>query len=101
MLNRMCSRYLSPAALNLVQALLEYNPANRITAANALNTPFFTVEAPEKELPKCVNWGVLSPKIVMLTFAFYFPVLLVWTASGMNTSRSGNASERREKKNEN
>lgn len=48
-------RYLSPAALDLVQALLEYNPANRITATNALNTPFFTTEAPEKESPKCVH----------------------------------------------
>jgi len=44
-------KYLSPAALDLVQALLEYNPANRITAANALDTPFFTAETPVKELP--------------------------------------------------
>lgn len=47
-------RYLSPAALSLVQSLLEYNPAKRITAADALETPFFTVEQPEKELPEYV-----------------------------------------------
>jgi len=94
------SRYLSPAALDLVQALLEYNPANRITATNALDTPFFTAETPEKELPKCVNSGLLL-KIIMLTFAFLSLVWLIWTVNGTNTNRNANVSERRGKRNGN
>lgn len=77
-------RYLSPAALNLVQSLLEYNPAKRITAADALETPFFTVEQPEKELPEYV----FKP---LFHYAFKLMVMLVWsvsTVNGTNTSQS-------------
>jgi CTD kinase subunit alpha len=43
-------RYLSPTALDLAQKLLEYDPAKRITASDALNTSFFKVE-PAAVLP--------------------------------------------------
>ncbi|KAF9510838.1 hypothetical protein BS47DRAFT_1373238 [Hydnum rufescens UP504] len=43
-------KYLSPTALDLAQKLLEYDPAKRITASDALDTSFFKVE-PAAVLP--------------------------------------------------
>jgi len=44
-------KWLSPAALDLVQALLSYNPSTRTSATNALKTPYFTEEQPLEEIP--------------------------------------------------
>ncbi|KAL4075830.1 Pkinase-domain-containing protein [Scleroderma citrinum] len=44
-------RWLSPAALDLAEQLLTYDPARRVTALQALEAPYFTVEQPPPELP--------------------------------------------------
>ena len=45
------SRWLSPAALDLAQALLAYNPKRRMTAAQALEASYFLSEEPGPEMP--------------------------------------------------
>ncbi|KDQ21040.1 hypothetical protein BOTBODRAFT_169704 [Botryobasidium botryosum FD-172 SS1] len=44
-------KYLSPAALDLAAALLTYNPDKRVSAAQALEAPYFTSELPQAEQP--------------------------------------------------
>jgi CTD kinase subunit alpha len=44
-------RYLSPAALDLAESLLSFDPSKRVTAAAALEAPYFTTEEPAAELP--------------------------------------------------
>lgn len=44
-------RWLSPAALDLAERLLTYDPAKRVTAIQALEAPYFKVEQPPPELP--------------------------------------------------
>lgn len=44
-------RWLSPAALDLAEQLLTYDPAKRVTAIQALEAPYFKVEQPPPELP--------------------------------------------------
>ncbi|KAF8897567.1 kinase-like domain-containing protein [Infundibulicybe gibba] len=44
-------KWMSPAALDLAEELLAYNPAERITALQAMNTPYFTVEEPDAARP--------------------------------------------------
>jgi CTD kinase subunit alpha len=53
---------LSPAALDLAEWLLAYDPQSRATASQALGAPYFTSEEPAPELP---TWYVGS-----LTSAF-------------------------------
>ncbi|KZW04203.1 Pkinase-domain-containing protein [Exidia glandulosa HHB12029] len=45
------SRWLSPAGLDLAEGLLSYNPKLRVTAAQALETAYFTTELPRAEMP--------------------------------------------------
>jgi len=48
-------RHLSPAALDLAQKLLSPNPDSRLTAAEALQAPYFLDEQPQSEVPvRCV-----------------------------------------------
>jgi len=42
---------MSVEALNLAERLLEYDPARRITARDAIESPYFTTELPEPEKP--------------------------------------------------
>jgi len=44
-------RWLSPAALDLAEGLLTFNPKLRVTAADALAMPYFTTEEPTAEMP--------------------------------------------------
>ncbi|KAF9222000.1 Pkinase-domain-containing protein [Gyrodon lividus] len=44
-------RWLSPAALDLAEQLLTYDPAKRVTAVQALDAPYFKEELPPPELP--------------------------------------------------
>ncbi|KAG8908549.1 kinase subunit of RNA polymerase II carboxy-terminal domain kinase I [Tulasnella sp. 403] len=44
-------KYLSPAALDLAEGLLTYDPEKRATALEALNTPYFLEEDPPMEQP--------------------------------------------------
>lgn len=44
-------RWLSPAALDLAELLLAYDPAKRVTALQALEAPYFTQEKPSAEKP--------------------------------------------------
>lgn len=44
-------RWLSPAALDLAEQLLAYDPAQRATAAQALEAPYFNQEQPAAEPP--------------------------------------------------
>jgi CTD kinase subunit alpha len=47
---------MSPAALDLAEQLLTYDPLQRITAAQAMETPYFTQEAPTASRPiGCVH----------------------------------------------
>lgn len=45
------NEWLSPAALDLAQSLLLYDPQKRISAADALDAPYFRTEEPPEELP--------------------------------------------------
>lgn len=45
------SRWLSPAALDLAERLLAYDPMQRVTALEALEAPYFKEEQPPPELP--------------------------------------------------
>ena len=44
-------RWLSPAGLDLAERLLAYDPAQRVTAAQALEAPYFHQEQPPAEPP--------------------------------------------------
>ena len=44
-------RWLTPAGLELAQALLTFDPTKRITAHDALKLPFFQTEEPRPQLP--------------------------------------------------
>jgi CTD kinase subunit alpha len=44
-------RWLSPAGLDLAERLLAYNPTQRVTALQAMNTPYFTEEEPQPAPP--------------------------------------------------
>ncbi|KAG7096926.1 hypothetical protein E1B28_004327 [Marasmius oreades] len=44
-------KWMSPAALDLAERLLDYNPAQRITASQALDTPYFSTEMPPPSPP--------------------------------------------------
>jgi len=44
-------KWLSPAGVDLAQSLLLYDPEKRITAADALQVPYFHTEEPQEELP--------------------------------------------------
>lgn len=45
------SKWLSPAALDLVEGLLKFNPAERLLADDALEMPYFKTEDPPMERP--------------------------------------------------
>jgi CTD kinase subunit alpha len=42
---------MSPAALDLAEQLLEYDPLRRLSALEAMEAPYFTQEAPAAQLP--------------------------------------------------
>lgn len=44
-------RWMSPAALDLAERLLSFDPEQRVTASDALQAPYFTQEQPVAELP--------------------------------------------------
>jgi len=47
---------MSPAALDLAERLLAYDPVRRLSALQAIEAPYFTQEAPAAELPRgCVQ----------------------------------------------
>lgn len=45
------AKWLTPAALNLAEGLLNFNPAKRLLADDALLMPYFTTEEPAMEPP--------------------------------------------------
>jgi CTD kinase subunit alpha len=47
-------KWLSPAGLDLAERLLTYDPAQRVTAVDALKAPYFRQENPPAALP--VGW---------------------------------------------
>ncbi|KAJ8086668.1 kinase subunit of RNA polymerase II carboxy-terminal domain kinase I [Marasmius tenuissimus] len=44
-------KWMSPAALDLAERLLEYDPARRVTATQAMEAPYFTTEDPPASPP--------------------------------------------------
>ena len=46
-----CLRWLSPAALDLAEGLLFFDPTRRLLASAALDTAYFTSEEPAMEMP--------------------------------------------------
>ncbi len=48
----MFTKWLSPAALDLAEGLLEYDTTKRMTAEQAMKTAYFTEEEPGMEMPK-------------------------------------------------
>lgn len=55
------ARWLSPAALDLAELLLAYDPVQRATAAQALEAPYFNQEKPPAEPPVGLVLIVLYP----------------------------------------
>jgi CTD kinase subunit alpha len=47
----MIIRWMSPAALDLAEQLLAFDPSQRVTALQAMNTPYFTKETPSASRP--------------------------------------------------
>ncbi|KAK4689342.1 CTD kinase subunit alpha, partial [Tremellales sp. Uapishka_1] len=45
------TKWLSPAALDLAEGLLRFNPCTRLSATDALHTPYFLSEEPKMEKP--------------------------------------------------
>lgn len=45
-------KWMSPAALDLAEQLLAYDPLRRLNALQAMEAPYFTQEAPAAQLPK-------------------------------------------------
>jgi serine/threonine protein kinase len=65
-------RWLSPAGLDLAEKLLTYDPMKRISALQAMDTPYFIREAPSASKPVgCV--------IIVFLFSFLLiDFLLDW-----------------------
>ncbi|KAF9075768.1 Pkinase-domain-containing protein [Rhodocollybia butyracea] len=60
-------KWMSPAALDLAERLLDYDPAQRITATDAMETPYFLTEEPKAEMPTSLatlegEWHELETK---------------------------------------
>ena len=52
----MIIRWMSPAALDLAEQLLSYDPSRRVTALQAMSAPYFTKETPSASRPVgCVS----------------------------------------------
>lgn len=64
-------RWLSPAALDLAERLLAYDPTQRVTAVEALEAPYFKEEQPPPQLP--VEYVFVFFKTLFELFnAFFF-----------------------------
>ncbi|KDQ64538.1 hypothetical protein JAAARDRAFT_118159 [Jaapia argillacea MUCL 33604] len=60
-------KWLSPAALDLAESLLDYDPMRRVTAVQAMEAPYFTQEEPPPALPTALStlegeWHELEAK---------------------------------------
>lgn len=53
---------MSPAALDLAEQLLAYDPSQRVTALQAMDAPYFTEETPSASRPVgCVSfWSLIQ-----------------------------------------
>ena len=60
---------MSPAALDLAEQLLSYDPSQRVTALQAMSAPYFTKETPSASRPV----GYVS---LLLLFLIHFTKLL-------------------------
>jgi len=54
-------RWMSPAALDLAEQLLAYDPLRRLSALQAMEAPYFTQEVPAAVLPE----GYVQPHTVL------------------------------------
>src|ERR1700683_2552242 len=86
MLTLRCSRWLSPAGLDLAERLLSYDPAQRVTAVDALEAPYFRQENPPAALPVGYVVDICFEYIVMLMKNNVDYQL--WRASGTNWKQS-------------
>ena len=62
-------KYMSPAALDLAERLLAFDPAKRVSASEALNAPYFVEEEPKEARPVGLaslegEWHELEAKIM-------------------------------------
>ncbi|VDB85381.1 unnamed protein product [Peniophora sp. CBMAI 1063] len=62
-------KYMSSGALDLAERLLAFDPAKRVSAADALNAPYFTEEEPKEARPAGLanldgEWHELEAKIM-------------------------------------
>ena len=70
---------MSPAALDLAERLLNFDPEQRVTASDALQAPYFTQEQPMAELPT----GYVFNQLTYTTLSNMRPTaFLPWMASG-------------------
>ncbi|KAF6762283.1 CMGC/CDK/CRK7 protein kinase [Ephemerocybe angulata] len=62
------SKWMSPAALDLAERLLTYDPSQRVSAQDAMDAPYFTQEGPSAEPPTGLStlegeWHELETKV--------------------------------------
>ena len=63
----MIIRWMSPAALDLAEQLLSYDPSQRVTAVQAMSATYFTVETPSASRP--VGCVLLLSLIKLITLS--------------------------------
>lgn len=84
-------RWMSPAALDLAEMLLTFDPLKRVTAQAAMETPYFTEEEPLAELPTGYACSLFLASLGDSSTAGYRPSKVNGTSWNQRPNAKGNA----------